>query len=167
MISDTPPTLQPVTISPCARVTIDTQTHNAQTVNIATISTPAADAQHTTSQTTTTTRPLSKITLVWFCQQVFIGRKPATNHAHVRFASRLRSRPLLFLVSLNSLDIKYSMFDVIFVRLMRSLYGILKVPAAICPLPVWNQLRPRLLLFLLLLNSLGIKYSMYDAILLG
>jgi len=27
------------------------------------------------------------------------------------------------------------MFDVI--------YGILKLPAAICPLPVWNQLRPR------------------------
>jgi len=60
------------------------------------------------------------------------------------------------------------MSDVIFVRLMQSLsmdYGILKVPAAICPLPVWNQLRPRPRLFLLLLlNILGIKYSMYDVI---
>ena len=61
-------------ISPYARVTLDTQTHSAQTVNIAhpqcaitqpTISTPAADAHDTTPQTTTTTitRPLSKITL--------------------------------------------------------------------------------------------------------
>ena len=65
VISDTPPTLQPVTISPYTRVAIDTQTHNAQTVNIATISTPAADAQHTTPQTTTTnTSPFLKITLV-------------------------------------------------------------------------------------------------------
>ena len=74
VISDTPPTLQPVTFSPYARVTLDTQTHSAQTVNIAhpqctitqpTISTSAADAQqHATPQTTTTTtRPLSKITL--------------------------------------------------------------------------------------------------------
>jgi len=73
VISDTPPTLQPVTISPYARVTLDTQTHSAQTVNIAhpqcaitqpTISTSAADAQHATPQTTTTTtRPLPKITL--------------------------------------------------------------------------------------------------------
>ena len=66
VISDTPPTLQPVTISPYARIAIDTQTHNAQTVGIAhpqrattqpTISTPAADAH------TTTARPHSKITL--------------------------------------------------------------------------------------------------------
>ena len=72
VISDTPPTLQPVTISPYTRVAIDTQTHSAQTVNIAhpqcaitqpTIATSAADAQHTTPQTTTTTiKPLSTIT---------------------------------------------------------------------------------------------------------
>ena len=62
VISDTPPTLQPVTISPYARVTLDTQTHSAQTVNIVAISTPAADAEHTTPQTITTTSPLSKIT---------------------------------------------------------------------------------------------------------
>jgi len=35
VISDTPPTLQPVTISPYAHVAIDTQTHSARTVNIA------------------------------------------------------------------------------------------------------------------------------------
>jgi len=84
---------------------------------------------------------------------------------------QLRPRPLLFLVLLNILDIEYSMFDVIFVRLMQSLSMVFwqyqpQMPA-ICPLPVWNQLRPRLLLFLLLLNILVIKYSMYDAILLG
>jgi len=60
VISDTPPTLQPVTISPYARVTLDTQTHSAQTVNIAAISTPAADAQqHTASNKS----PLSTITI--------------------------------------------------------------------------------------------------------
>ena len=74
VISDTPPTLQPVTISPYARVAIDTQTHSARPVNIAhpqcaitqpTISTSAADAHDTTPQTITTTtiRPLSKITV--------------------------------------------------------------------------------------------------------
>ena len=50
VINDTSPTLQPVTISPYASVTIDTQTHSARTVNVAhpqcaatqpTISTPA------------------------------------------------------------------------------------------------------------------------------
>ena len=65
VISDTPPTLQPVTISPYACVAIDTQTHSARTVNIAhpqcaitqpTISTPAADAH------TTNTSPFPKIT---------------------------------------------------------------------------------------------------------
>jgi len=64
--SDAPPTLQPVTISPYARVAIDTQTHRARTTNIAhpqcattqpTISTSAADTH------TTTTRPEPKITL--------------------------------------------------------------------------------------------------------
>ena len=35
MISDTPPTLQPDTISPYSRVAIDTHTHNARTTNIA------------------------------------------------------------------------------------------------------------------------------------
>jgi len=72
VISDTPPTLQPVTISPYTRVAIDTQTHSAQTVNIAhpqraitqpTISTSAADAHDATSQTTATNnKPLPKIT---------------------------------------------------------------------------------------------------------
>jgi len=61
VISDTPPTLQPITISPYARVTLDTQTHSAQKVNIATISTPAADAQY---RTTTNYSPLSTITKV-------------------------------------------------------------------------------------------------------
>ena len=79
---------------------------------------------------------------------------------------QLIPRPLLFLVSLNILDIKYSMLDGISVD-AKLIYGTLKVPATICPLPVWNQLRPRPLLFLLLLNILGIKYSMYDDILLG
>ena len=62
-ISDTPPTLQPVTISPYARAAVDTQTHSARPVNIAhpqcaitqpTISTSAADAHDATSQTTAT-----------------------------------------------------------------------------------------------------------------
>jgi len=76
VISDIPPTLQPVTISPYTRFAINTQTHSAQTVNIAhpqcaitqpTISTSAADAQHTSSQTTTTTtRPLPKITILLY-----------------------------------------------------------------------------------------------------
>ena len=57
------------------------------------------------------------------------------------------------------------MLDVISVD-AKLIYGTLKVPATICPLPVRNQLRPRPLLFLIL-NILGIKYSMYDAILLG
>jgi len=35
MISDTPSTLQPVTISPYTCVAMDTQTHNARTTNIA------------------------------------------------------------------------------------------------------------------------------------
>jgi len=45
------------------------------------------------------------------------------------------------------------MFNVIFVRLMQSLPGILKVPAAICPLPVWDQFRPRPFYYII------IKYS--------
>ena len=60
VISDTPPTLQPVTISPYARVTLDTQTQRA-------------DSQHRdyidarcrrNTRTTTTTSPLSKITFI-------------------------------------------------------------------------------------------------------
>ena len=71
VISDTPPTLQPVTISAYAHVTTDTQTHSAWTVNSShlqcaatqpTISTPTADA-HTTPQTNRPTRPNPKITL--------------------------------------------------------------------------------------------------------
>jgi len=66
VISDAPPTLQPVRINPYTRVAIDTLTHRAQTTNIAhpqcattqpTISTLAADAH------TTTTRPNPKITI--------------------------------------------------------------------------------------------------------
>jgi len=84
VISDTPPTLQPVTISPYARVTIDTQTHSARTVNIAqpqcaatqpTISTPAANA-HTTPQTTTTS-PFPKITIFSTVFRVFLVKKHA------------------------------------------------------------------------------------------
>jgi len=64
MISDTLPTLQPVTISPYARVATNTQTHTARTTNIAhpqcittkpTISTSAADAQTATQNPLTTT----------------------------------------------------------------------------------------------------------------
>ena len=60
VISDTPPTLQPVTISPYARITLDTQTHSVRTVNSThlqcaatqpTISTPAADAHTTPTRT--------------------------------------------------------------------------------------------------------------------
>jgi len=72
---------------------------------------------------------------------------------------QIRPRPLLFWVLLNILDIKYSMFDVIFVRLLQSLsmvfWNYQPAPAAICPFPVGNQLRPRLLLFFI------IKYSRY------
>ena len=90
VISDTPPTLQPVTISPYTRVAIDTQTHNAQAVNIAhpqcaitqpTISTPAANAQHTTPQTTTNTRPLSTILLV-------LTENPTSNPDRIREVKR-------------------------------------------------------------------------------
>jgi len=68
VIRDTPPTLQPVTISPYARVTLDTDTQRADSQHRDYIDARCRrpSAQHTTTQTTTTTTtttPLSKITL--------------------------------------------------------------------------------------------------------
>ena len=103
--------------------------------------------------------------LGWFCPPVFIGREPA----HLRFRISLDHAHLYyFLLLLSILGIKYSMFDVIFVRLMQSLSMVLwKYQPQYAHFCSGTSLDYAHFFFSLLLNILGIKYLMYDAILLG
>jgi len=60
--------------------------------------------------------------------KVCIRQEPATNHAQSRFRTSLDyAHFYLLLLLLNSLCIKYSMYDVILVRLKRNLFTVFGV----------------------------------------